>query len=242
MIRFLLLISLFTTSIFASEADEIVKKLDKNFRGESIYMKITMNIKSLRHERTIKMKTWAKGKDKSFVKIIFPPRDKGITFLSLDNEMWNYVPKIERIIKIPPSMMLQNWMGSDISNDDMVNQSSIVDDYNAKILKKDGHITTIELSAKEDAPVVWGKIISKIDTRYYVSLEDIFYDEYGEKIRVFTYKDVKKFGKYYMPTIWEIQPVDKKDNLTTMIVEDVEYDLEISDQYFKKSALKRFSR
>jgi outer membrane lipoprotein-sorting protein len=167
------------------------------------------------------METWAKGKDKSFVKITYPPRDKGITFLSLDNEMWNYVPKIERTIKIPPSMMLQNWMGSDISNDDMVKQSSITDDYNAKILKKDGHIVTIELSAKEDAPVVWGKIISKIDTRYYVSLKDVFYDEYGEKIRFFKYEDIKKFGKYYMPTIWKIQPVDKKNNLTTMRVEDV---------------------
>ncbi|WP_373072853.1 outer membrane lipoprotein-sorting protein [Sulfurimonas sp.] len=240
--RYLLLISLLLSSVFASEADEIIKKLDKNFRGDSIYMKISMNIKSLRHERTIKMETWAKGKNKSFVKITYPPRDRGITFLSLENEMWNYVPKIERIIKIPPSMMLQNWMGSDISNDDMVKQSSIIDDYNAKILEKDGHIVTIELSAKEDAPVVWGKIISKIDTRYYVSLKDVFYDEYGEEIRFFKYENVKKFGKYYLPTIWKIQPVDKKNNLTTMIVEDVKYDQEISDQYFKKSALKRFSR
>lgn len=240
--RYLILISLFISSIFANEADEIIKKLDNNFRGESIYMQISMNIKSLRHERTIKMQTWAKGKDKSFVKIIYPPRDKGITFLSLDNEMWNYIPKIERTIKIPPSMMLQNWMGSDISNDDMVKQSSIIDDYNAKIIKKQGDIVTIELKAKENAPVVWGKIISKVDTRYYVSTEDTFYDEYGEKIRVFSYEDVKRYGKYYLPTIWKIKPVNKKDNLTTMIIEEVKYDSKISDMYFRKSALKRFSR
>ncbi|MCW8837887.1 MAG: outer membrane lipoprotein-sorting protein [Thiovulaceae bacterium] len=240
--RYLILISIFLSSLFANEADEIIKKLDKNMRGESVYMKISMNIKSLRHERTIKMKTWAKGKDKSFVKITYPPRDKGITFLSLDNEMWNYIPKIERIIKIPPSMMLQNWMGSDISNDDMVKQSSIIDDYDASILKKDANIVTIELKAKEDAPVVWGKIISKIDTKYYVSLEDTFYDEYGEKIRVFKYEDIKKYGKYYLPTIWKIQPLNKKNNLTTMIIEDVEYDSGFSDIYFTKSALKRFSR
>ena len=240
--RYLIVISLFFVSLFASEADKIIKKLDQNMRGESVYMKITMNIKSLRHERTIKMQTWSKGKDKSFVKITYPPRERGITFLSLDNEMYNYIPKIERTIKIPPSMMLQNWMGSDISNDDMVKQSSIVDDYDAKIIKKDGPVVTIELRAKENAPVVWGKIISKIDTTHYTGIEDTFYDEYGEKIRVFSYEDVKKFGKYYIPTVWKIQPVDKKNNLTTMIVEDAKYDEEISDQYFKKSALKRFSR
>lgn len=240
--RYLILISLLINTLFAITADEIIKKLDKNMRGESVYMKITMNIKSLRHERTVKMESWSKGKDKSFVKITYPPRDKGITFLSLDNEMWNYIPKIERTIKIPPSMMLQNWMGSDISNDDMVKQSSIIDDYDASILKKDGDIVTIELKAKEDAPVVWGKIISKIDTTHYTGIQDTYYDEYGEKIRVFTYEKVKKFEKYYLPTIWKIQPVNKKNNLTTMKLEEVKYDSGISDAYFRKSALKRFSR
>lgn len=240
--RFLILLSFTLQILFANEADEIIKKLDANMRGESVYMKISMQIKSLRHERTVKMETWSKGKEKSFVKIIYPPRDKGITFLSLDGEMWNYIPKIERIIKIPPSMMLQNWMGSDISNDDLVKQSSIVDDYNAKIIDRKGAVVTIELTAKEDAPVVWGKIISKIDTTHYTGIEDTFYDEYGEKIRVFRYEDVKSFGKYYLPTVWKILPQKKQNNVTTMYIEDVVYDKEISESYFTKSALKRYSR
>jgi outer membrane lipoprotein-sorting protein len=240
--RYLLLISLFITTLLSNEADEIIKKLDENMRGESIYMKISMNIKSLRHERTIKMESWSKGKEKSFVKINYPPRERGITFLSIDNEMYNYVPKIERIIKIPPSMMLQNWMGSDISNDDMVRQSSLIDDYSAKIIHKDENLVTIELKPKKDAAVVWGKIVSRIDTNYYLSLEDVFYDEYGEKIRVFKYSDIKKFGKYYLPTVWEIKPLSKKNNLTTFIIEEVEYDSNIPDSYFTKSALKRYSR
>jgi len=124
MIKTIISITLLASISFANEADEIIKKVDNNMRGESVYMKMSMTIKSLRHERTIKMQTWVKGKKKSFVKITYPPRDKGITFLSLGNEMWQYIPRIERTIKIPPSMMLQNWMGSDISNDDMVKQSS----------------------------------------------------------------------------------------------------------------------
>jgi len=237
----LLVLSLFTFA-YANEADDIIKKVDNNMRGESVYMQITMIVKSLRHERTIKMQTWAKGKKKSFVKITYPPRDKGITFLSLDNEMWQYIPRIERTVKIPPSMMLQNWMGSDISNDDMVKQSSIVDDYDAKVIKKDGIFVTIELIPHEDAAVVWGKIHSTIDTTHFTNVKDTFYDEDSYEVRTFTYANIKKFGNYYMPTLWTIQPSDKKNNITTLILEDVSYDDKISTQYFKKSALKRYSR
>jgi hypothetical protein len=139
-------------------------------------------------------------------------------------------------------MMLQNWMGSDITNDDMVKQSSIVEDYDPRILKKEGTIVTMELTPKEDAAVVWGKIISRIDTTTYTSQKDIFYDEDGEEVRVFTYKGVQKYGQYYTPTYWLLQPTDKPNNRTEIFLEEVRYDSDISEQYFQKSALKRFSR
>ncbi len=124
----LFVIILLTCSILsANEADEIMKKVDNNLRGKNIYIKLTMNISSKYHKRTMKIESYSQGEEKSFVKILYPPKDKGITFLSLDNNMWQYVPKIERVIKIPPSMMLQNWMGSNITNDDMVRQSSITE-------------------------------------------------------------------------------------------------------------------
>ena len=233
---------LIVSSLLADEAHDIMKKIDNNMRGQNVYMQMTMRITAMGHTRTMKMQTWAKGTKKSFVKTIYPPKDKGITFLSLDNQMWQYIPKIERIIKIPPSMMLQNWMGSDITNDDMVKQSSIVEDYDAKILKKEGTIVTIELTPKEDAAVVWGKIVTNIDTQTYTSNKDIFYDEDGEAVRVFTYKDVRKYGKYYMPTYWRVEPVDNPDRFTEITLEEVKYDTDISEQYFRKSALKRFSR
>lgn len=224
------------------DAHEIIKKVDKNMRGNTIYMQIAMKITAFGHERTMKMKIWAAGKKRSFVKIIYPPKERGITFLNLDNQMWQYIPKIERTIKIPPSMMLQNWMGSDITNDDMVKQSSIVDDYDAKLLKREGKIVTIELIPHEDAAVVWGKIISRIDTSTYTDMQDVYYDEDGKKVRIFTYKNVKKVGKYFLPMYWKVTPVDEKDHYTELRIEDVKYDLHISEQYFKKSALKRFSR
>ena len=231
-----------TVSLLANEADKIIKKLDENMRGKNVSMEITMKIVSMGHERTMKMQSFSEGTKKSFTKILYPPKDKGITFLSLDNQMWQYVPKIERVIKIPPSMMLQNWMGSDITNDDMVKQSSLVDDYDAKIIKIYNSIVTIELIPKEDAAVVWGRIITNIDTLTYTSVKDTFYDEDGEEVRYFIYDKVKQFGKYYIPTVWRVESVDKKDRYTEILLGDVKYDTEISKEYFKKSALKRFSR
>jgi outer membrane lipoprotein-sorting protein len=237
-----LFLILATTLVFGDEAHDILKKLDQNMRGKNIYIQMSMSVTSMGHQRTMKMQSYSQGTKKSFVKVIYPPKDRGITFLSLDNQMWQYVPKIERIIKIPPSMMLQNWMGSDITNDDMVKQSSIVEDYDPTLLKKEGNIVTIELIPKEDAAVVWGKIITNIDTTTYTSVKDTFYDEDAKAVRVFSYDKVKSYGKYFIPTYWKIQPVDKKNNFTEIILEDVKYDSDISDQYFQKSALKRFSR
>lgn len=236
------LITILVTAVFADEAHDIMKKLDENMRGQNIYIQMRMRVVSLGHERTMQMQSYSQGTKKSFVKVLSPPKDSGITFLSLDNQMWQYVPKIERIIKIPPSMMLQNWMGSNITNDDMVKQSSIVEDYEPRILKKEGTVVTVELLPKEDAAVVWGKIITNIDTSTYTSNKDLFYDEEGKEVRVFFYEKVKKVGKYFIPTYWKIQPTDKQENFTEIVLEDVQYDTNISDEYFQKSALKRFSR
>ncbi|WP_428737338.1 outer membrane lipoprotein-sorting protein [Sulfurimonas sp.] len=238
----LLLISTLTFANTEQSAYDILKKVDENMRGQNVYMQMKIAITSSTHQRTMKVQTWAQGNKKSFVKTIYPPKDQGITFLSLDNQMWQYVPKIERVIKIPPSMMLQNWMGSDITNDDMVKQSSIVDDYDATILKTQNNLVTLELIPKEDAAVVWGKIISVIDTSNYTNKKDTFYDEDGIEVRTFSYDKVKKVGKYYLPTYWKISPSDKKGSFTEIFIEDVKYDTDISEQYFKKSALKRFSR
>ncbi|MCJ7766749.1 MAG: outer membrane lipoprotein-sorting protein, partial [Thiovulaceae bacterium] len=205
-IALLLLIAM--GSLMANEADDIIKKVEENARGKDVYMKMRMEIASKRYERSITMESWAEGKKKSFTKILEPARERGITFLNLDNQMWQYVPKIERVIKIPPSMMLQSWMGSDFTNDDLVKQSSIVDDYTPTVLDREGDIVTLQLTPREDAAVVWGKIVSKIDTRSYTQVEEIFYDDMDEKVRIMRYSKTEKFGSHYLPTVMEVIPLD----------------------------------
>lgn len=230
--------------LFGSEAEAIIKKIEDNFRGQNVHMKMRMVITSRRDERTVEIESWAEGKTKSFMKILFPPRDRGITFLKHDLQLWQYVPKIERIVKIPPSMMLQSWMGSDFTNDDMVKESSISDDYDAKILKKVGSVVTIELVPKPDAAVVWGKIVSQIDTGNDTQVHDIFYDDFGVKVREMFYSDVQTFNGHHIPTVMRIKPLDKgkQQNETRVILSDVVYDQGVSDSYFTKQALKRYSR
>ena len=225
---------------------QVIEKADALQRGETNEGEMSMTIIRPKWERTINMKSWSKGTEYSMTYITSPVKDKGQVFLKRKSEMWNWVPTINRMIKLPPSMMSQGWMGSDYSNDDILKESSIVVDYIHKIVGNDIieglECYKIELIPKEDAAVVWGKIITNIDTTTYTSNKDTFYDEDGEEVRYFLYDKVKKIGKYYTPTVWRIQSVDKKEKYTEIILEDIKYDTEISKEYFKKSALKRFSR
>ena len=233
-----------TLILHANEAQAIIKKLEKNLRGDYMYSTMSMIVTSKRGKRTVKIESWSKGNDDSFMKILYPQKDKGITFLKIDNQMWQYIPKIERTIKIPSSMMLQSWMGSDFTNDDMVKESSLEEDYNAKLLSRSGTLATLELIPKEDAAVVWGKIIIDVDLKNAVPLKETFYDDMMKKVRVMTFSKVEKHGSHRVPMVMELRPLDanKKKNSTKIIFEKVNFDTKIDPSYFTKQALKRYSR
>ncbi len=235
---------LFSVAAYALDANELVRKVEDNFRGRDVHMKMEMRITSARHQRTIRIESWSVGKKKAFMKILYPPRDRGITFLKLGNQLYQYVPRIERIVKIPPSMMLQSWMGSDFTNDDMVKESSLADDYTARVIRQDGPMVTLELVPKPDAAVVWGKIISVVDTRTLTQVTDIFYDDSGQKVREMFYSRVRRFGNHQIPTVMRLKPLEKgkEKNETVVRLLDVVYDQGISPSYFTREALRRFSR
>ncbi|XCN72583.1 MAG: outer membrane lipoprotein-sorting protein [Candidatus Electrothrix aestuarii] len=246
----LLTLILFGKVLFATTepelgVDQVIKKVEDNLNGKTAVMEMTMVVKTKRAERTMKMKSWSEGNKKSFIKILYPGKDKGITFLKLDNAMWQYVPRIEKTIKIPASMMLQSWMGSDFSNDDLVRESSISEDYTKKLLEETESEYRVELLPKPDAPVVWGKIIFAVSRQYFLPSTVQYFDEDGNPIRTMEYTDVQQLedGRFY-PTSWTVIPQEpeKAGHETVVKITETVFDKEVDPAYFTKRALKRFSK
>ncbi|RWX49284.1 Outer membrane lipoprotein-sorting protein [Candidatus Electrothrix marina] len=226
-------------------ADEVIRKVEDNLNGKTAVMEMTMVVKTKRAERTMKMKSWSVGNKKSFIKILYPGKDKGITFLKLDNAMWQYVPRIEKTIKIPASMMLQSWMGSDFSNDDLVRESSISEDYTKKLLGETPTEYRVELLPNPDAAVVWGKIIFTVSKQYFLPATVQYFDEDGALIRVMSYTDVQPLGddgdRFY-PMAWTVIPhePEKAGHETAIKITEAVFDSEVDPSYFTKRALKRY--
>ncbi len=235
---------LFPSLVWAENVDALIRKVVDNLNGKTAVMEITMVVKTSRAKRSMKMKSYSIGQKKSFIKVLYPKKDAGITFLKIDNSMWQYVPRIEKTIKIPASMMLQSWMGSDFSNDDLVKESSLSEDYTAQLISETELAYHVELHPKEDAAVVWGKLIMSVSKEYYLPMEVSYFDEENVLVRSLLYTDVKPHGDRFYPTLWIMTPrtADKKGHETRIVVSSAVFDAVVDEAYFSKRALKRFSR
>lgn len=226
----------------AESATEIVKKSDLKMRGESSYTEMTMQIVRPSWTRNMRMKVWTKDQDYSLVLVTAPAQDKGSSSLKRYKEMWNWVPTIERIIKIAPSMMGQSWMGSDFTNDDLINQSSIVVDYTHKTLMVEEYdkvkTWVIEARPKPDAPVVWGKQIIWISQGEYNMRKVEYYDEFDELVNTMSTFDVKTLGSRKVPARQEMQPADKPNQKTVILLHKAQFDFEIPTSFFSLQNLK----
>ncbi|MCW3805837.1 outer membrane lipoprotein-sorting protein [Plebeiibacterium marinum] len=224
-------------------ARDIIDRANELLRGKTSYTEMEMKVVRTKWERTLKFKGWSKGVDYSMIYITFPAREKGQVFLKRQKDMWNYLPDIDKMIKIPPSMMMQSWMGSDMTNDDLVKGASIVEDYIHNIIgeeEKNGYdCWIIELIPKEDAVVVWGKIVCWITQEGYMTLRNEYYDEDGFLINTESLSKIKNIGDRVMPTFFEIVPEDKKGQKTTMEFTNVEFDMPLDDDFFSVKNMKR---
>lgn len=224
-------------------AKEIIDKADKKNRGLSSKGTMAMTIVRPSWERTIVMKNWSKGDDNFMIYITEPAKEKGQVFLKVGKEMWNYVPTISRMIKIPPSMMMQSWMGSDFTNDDLVKQSSIVVDYTHNLLGEEvvngQNCYVIELIPLPEAPVVWGKIKAWVTTDGYNVWKNEYFDEDGYLQNTENGYDLKQMGDRIIPTRFEMIPAEEEGKKTVMKILDVEYNIEIKDSFFSKQNMKK---
>lgn len=234
---------LFISGAFAQDAKEIVKKVDELMRSQSSYSEIKMTIEKPGWSRTMTMKVWALEPDYALIYITSPARDKGSVTLKRKNEVWNWLPSAQRVIKIPPSMMLQAWMGSDFTNDDLVRQSSVVEDYNHKLIGQekisDYDCYKIEMIPKPDAGVVWGKILTWISKEKFLQVKAEYYDEDGFLVKTFIGSNEKKMDGRNILTHWEMIPEDKPGNKTVMEYSDIKFNYDVDVSFFSEQNMKR---
>lgn len=225
------------------DAKAIIQKVDEKQRGESAQGEMKMTIVRPKWTREMSIKSWAKGDKYSLMVVTAPARDKGTAFLKRDKEIWNWQPSIDRTIKLPPSMMMQSWMGSDFTNDDLVKQSSIVNDYihtlkgSETLEGRDCYI--IEMKPKEDAPVVWGKVITWISKKDYLQLKTEFYDEDDYLTNTMIGKEVKELGGKLLPSILEVIPAEEEGQKTIIEQLWVKFDEPMKESFFSVQNMKR---
>jgi outer membrane lipoprotein-sorting protein len=237
----LILITCLTTA--AQDAKSIVQKAYDKMQGESSYAEMEMKVIRPSWDRTIRFKSWTKGTKYSLTLITYPAKEKGKTFLKRGNEMWNYSPTINRMIKLPPSMMSQGWMGSDYTNDDMMNEASVIIDYHHKLLGTetiDGYTCyKIELKPKEEAAVVWGKIMMWISKEDYYELKTLFYDEDEDLIKTHRASEIKFMYDRKIPSKFEIIPKDEEKQKTEVYIKEIKFDIQLNDDFFSQQNMKK---
>jgi outer membrane lipoprotein-sorting protein len=224
---------------------EIVNTIDKLYRSKTSRGELEMTIVTENWTRTLGMEVWTEELDKTFISITGPKRDAGISTLRIENEMWNYFPKINKVMKVPPSMMMSSWMGSDFTNDDLVKESSMTRDYSAKLITPDNPDPNnyyIELIPREDIPSIWARILLVVRKKDYIPVQQDYYDEKGRKMRVMQFKDIKTFGDRSIPSVLEMIPLNKKNKKTVITYSDIEFDIQLKPDVFTLRNLQKKDR
>jgi len=240
----ILLALFFSVSIYAQDATEIVRKADAKFNGEqSSYSEMNMTIIRPKYQRNISFKGWATKGGKALTVITAPAKEKGQSFLKSGSNLWNWNPTIQRLIKLPPSMMSQGWMGSDFTNDDILKESSFVKDYRHKLLGEETvqgiRCYKIELTPLENTAVVWGKLILWISTDDYLEMKSNFFDEDGYLVKTHLSSEIKSFDNRRLPSVIEIIPADEPENKTKVTITAMRFNESYSEDVFTQQNMKR---
>jgi len=221
----------------ASNPDAWLEYQEKQMRGDQSKALMVMNIQTPNWSRTLEIESDVEGKKQALSTIISPPKEKGIRTLRIENNMWNYFPKLKRKVAVSSSMLLASWMGSDFTNDDILKASSMADDYDHKFGKDEGGYKVIEGTAKSNSKVMWPKIVS------YNSKEDClprmykYYDKEGKLRRTLTFSNIKTFGKHKVPTHWEMVPEDDKTKKTVIDYKSLNFDVKFKPGHFSQKSL-----
>lgn len=225
MFRILLMLCLSLPALASEErAREIIDEMEQLYRGDSSDATMTMQVQTPNYNRTLTMSGQSFGKEYGFFRIHAPKKDRGIATLKRDEEMWNYFPKINKVIKVPPSMMMGSWMGSEFTNDDLVKETQLIDAYSLELMETDDEYR-VTLIPKEQTVTVWDKIEYTISKDPLLPLSQAFFDEDGEKVRELTFHEPKEYDGKLMPSILEMRPLNKEGHLTRILYDDIKFNV-----------------
>ncbi len=224
------------------DAIALLNKVDDLYRGESSQGQMTMTIVTENWTRTLTAEMASKGKDNSLIRILAPKKEKGTATLRVDRDIWNYLPKVDRVIKLPSSMMSVSWMGSHVTNNDLVRESRFEDDFTCTIEfegNRDGKsLIQIDCIPLEDAAVEWGKVTLELDGATELPLRALYFDEDLDLSRTITYENVREVGGRDMPTTMKVTPADEPGESTTVSYDELNFDVQLEDSFFSLRRLK----
>lgn len=229
----------------AQSATEIIRRADANMRGHTSQAELIIKTTRPGWSREMRIRSWLKGTALALLLVQSPPKDQGIVYLKRKKEVWNWIPALERVIKLPPSMMSNSWMGTDFTNDDLVKESSVVDDYTHRIIGDtlvDGRSCyRIELVPKPNTAVVWGRLLVCIDTKDYLELYTEFFDEEGKRIHTMKADNIKKMDGRLIPSHITMVPADKQAHKTEITYSSILFNRNIDDSFFSIERIRQFN-
>ena len=223
---------------------EIIDRIDRMLRGDSSRGVATMEVVTEHWERRMTMELWSLGTEYSLVRLRSPQREAGTATLKAEDDIWNYLPKVDRTIKVPASMMGGSWMGSHFTNDDLVKETRLIEDYDIEIAFEgddaDGvAVWEFRLTPKPEAAVVWGHIEYRVRQADYMPLWTHFYDEDAELARTMEYSAFEELGGRLVPGVMDMYPADEPDERTTLRYEELEFDVDLDQSFFSLRTLQR---
>ena len=237
-VTFLLFKIFFSTCAIASNLDPeiILNNVDDIYRSNTSHCILTLSVKTSNWQRSLTLEQWSKGNDMHLLKVLKPKKEKDLATLRVDNNVWNYMPKVKRVVKIPSSMMSSSWMGSHFTNDDLVKQSRMGIDYDFSItyegLRDGVDIVEISCIPKNNAAVVWGKVKVIVYRNNFIPLSIVYYDEDLKLSRTLKFSDIQVLGGKKIPLQMKMVPTDEPEESTAILWEKIEFDLAIKDDFF----------
>jgi len=223
------------------DLDAVIEYVEDMYRSKSSISQMTLIVTKPRQTREVAMKVWTRGKEKALIVIESPAREKGTATLKVKKNMWNYLPRIKRTIRIPPSMMLASWMGSDFTNDDLVREASYREDYTYKLIgwSKDPNGWLVSFNAKPDVVGLWKRWELVVSANGRIPLVARYYDRKNRLSRTMRWSEVREFDGRQLPAKMEMVPEDKKGQKTDLVYEEIDFDVDVPESTFSLSRLER---